>query len=194
MEQNVAYHIVTVACAGALYLPCAANAARLVLVPRQSTTAGRRALLSAGLFAALIVGCLLIAEKAGLQAATASAAVLAGSAFAAYALAVRFWNRQDDERSRMLAELRNAIDRLELDLAASRTPEALCAKAAKQFDLTRREEDTLLLLCEGYSYADISSELFLSPNTVKSHVRSLYRKMDVQERTELMRSLGQSRS
>ncbi|MBC2889344.1 helix-turn-helix transcriptional regulator [Gordonibacter massiliensis (ex Traore et al. 2017)] len=192
MEQDIVYRIVAIACIGALYLLCAAGAARLVLAPRQNQGAGRRALLASGLFASSIVGCLLAEETSGLQAATVSAVGLTITAFVAYVLVIRFWNRQEDERSRTLAELRNAMDRLELDLAAARTPEALCAKAAKRFGLTRREEDTLLLLCEGRSYADIASALFLSPNTVKSHVRSLYRKMDVREREELKRSLDQT--
>ncbi|MEG0016139.1 MAG: helix-turn-helix transcriptional regulator, partial [Gordonibacter sp.] len=67
--------------------------------------------------------------------------------------------------------------------------ETLCAQAAKEHDLTRREEDMLLMLCQGCSYAEIATELYLSPNTVKSHIRSLYRKMGVEERANLAREV-----
>ena len=60
--------------------------------------------------------------------------------------------------------------------------EALCAKAAR---LTRREEDVLRLLVEGRTAPQIAEELVVSPNTVKTHVRNLYRKLGINRRADL---------
>ena len=63
--------------------------------------------------------------------------------------------------------------------------EALCAKAARTYDLTRREEDVLRLLVEGRTAPQIAEELVVSPNTVKTHVRNLYRKLGINRRADL---------
>lgn len=51
-------------------------------------------------------------------------------------------------------------------------------------ELTDRELEILDLLEKNYSYNDISSELFLSLNTVKTHVRRMYTKLDVKTKEE----------
>ena len=50
--------------------------------------------------------------------------------------------------------------------------------------LTRREGEILSLLADGLSYADIASTLSITENTVKSHIKNLYRKLQVNKRTE----------
>jgi PAS domain S-box-containing protein len=50
-------------------------------------------------------------------------------------------------------------------------------------DLTGRERDVLAKICRGLSDAEISDELKLSPNTVRNHVASLYRKIGVNRRS-----------
>ncbi|MGQ0605053.1 MAG: response regulator [Anaerolineales bacterium] len=50
--------------------------------------------------------------------------------------------------------------------------------------LTEREEAVLALVAEGQSNAQIAAALNLSENTVKFHLRSLYAKLDVTNRTE----------
>jgi DNA-binding NarL/FixJ family response regulator len=49
--------------------------------------------------------------------------------------------------------------------------------------LTQREYDLLLLLIEGYSNQQICERLFLSINTIKSHLKNLYLKLGVNSRT-----------
>lgn len=56
--------------------------------------------------------------------------------------------------------------------------------------LLPRERDVLRLLIEEQSTRAIASALFVSVNTVKTHVRAVYRKLGVHSRAELLASLG----
>ena len=60
-----------------------------------------------------------------------------------------------------------------------------CARAARTYDLTRREEEILHLLIEGKSFASIAGDLYVSDNTIKTHVQHIYRKMGVNRKHEL---------
>lgn len=50
--------------------------------------------------------------------------------------------------------------------------------------LTDRESEILALITQGESNADVAGLTFLSPNTVKSYIRTIYRKIDVGSRTQ----------
>ena len=50
--------------------------------------------------------------------------------------------------------------------------------------LSERERAVLRLLPTLLSYPEIGSELFVAANTVKTHVKSIYRKLDVGSRRE----------
>jgi DNA-binding NarL/FixJ family response regulator len=50
--------------------------------------------------------------------------------------------------------------------------------------LTDRESEILALITQGKSNADVARLTFLSPNTVKSYIRTIYRKIDVASRTQ----------
>ena len=52
-------------------------------------------------------------------------------------------------------------------------------------DLSDRELDVLRLLPSRLSLREIASELYVSPNTVKTHVRHVYEKLRVSSRTRL---------
>jgi DNA-binding NarL/FixJ family response regulator len=49
--------------------------------------------------------------------------------------------------------------------------------------LTPREGNVLSLLVEGRSYKQIAGDLDVSLDTVRSHIRALYRKLQVQNAT-----------
>jgi LuxR family maltose regulon positive regulatory protein len=51
-------------------------------------------------------------------------------------------------------------------------------------ELTDREHEVLGLLIDGRSYSDIGTTLFVSRNTVKSHVRHIYTKLGVSSRSD----------
>ena len=53
-------------------------------------------------------------------------------------------------------------------------------------DLSQRENEVLDLLSKGRSYASIADELCLSINTIKTHVKNIYEKLQVSSREELM--------
>ena len=51
-------------------------------------------------------------------------------------------------------------------------------------DLTKREKEVLELLCEGKSYKMIADDLFISIETVRRHLKSIYRKLEVHSKSE----------
>jgi DNA-binding NarL/FixJ family response regulator len=66
-------------------------------------------------------------------------------------------------------------------------PAALVAKLAAGMSsesLTARELDVLTMLARGQSNREIGSNLFISETTVKSHLRSIFTKLNVLSRTE----------
>ena len=60
----------------------------------------------------------------------------------------------------------------------------LNSATGEKHGLSAREMDVLLLLCKGHSNAEIAAELFVSANTVKTHVSNLLFKLDVKRRTQ----------
>lgn len=50
--------------------------------------------------------------------------------------------------------------------------------------LSVREHEVLALLCEGDNYSTIAKKLFISGNTVRSHIKAIYRKLEVNSRAE----------
>ena len=51
-------------------------------------------------------------------------------------------------------------------------------------DLTRREEDVLKHLAQGLGNKEIADTLYISVETVKSHVRNIYKKLELKNRIE----------
>ena len=61
-----------------------------------------------------------------------------------------------------------------------------CAAVAAAFGLSPRESDVLTLLARGRNAAHIAEELYISPNTVGTHRRNIYRKLGVHDQQELL--------
>ncbi|SED42316.1 DNA-binding response regulator, NarL/FixJ family, contains REC and HTH domains [Tenacibaculum sp. MAR_2010_89] len=57
-------------------------------------------------------------------------------------------------------------------------------------ELSERENEVLTLLAKGKSYASIADELFLSINTIKTHTRNIYEKLQVNSKKEIMDKYG----
>lgn len=62
-----------------------------------------------------------------------------------------------------------------------------CAELAAQARLTAREAQVLRLLALGHGSAYVSETLYISPNTVRTHVHNLYGKLGVGSREEIIR-------
>ena len=85
-----------------------------------------------------------------------------------------------------------ATARGEIVMPPSLAAQALLAlargKAAPQQhqleSLTDREQDVLTLLAQGMTNKDIAQSLFLSVRTIEAHLRNVYGKLDVNNRTE----------
>jgi RNA polymerase sigma factor (sigma-70 family) len=55
--------------------------------------------------------------------------------------------------------------------------------------LTKREQELLELLAQGYRYKEIADQLSLSIDTIRTHIRNIYRKLEVQSRAEALNKI-----
>jgi len=111
-----------------------------------------------------------------------------------------FWlKRRNTELE--LEELNRKIQRYILEinrlknkqgLAGDEQVQVLTFKLAKEFDLTRRQEDILRLIIEGNSNNEIAAKLHISANTVKTHLRHIYEKLNVHNRREIIQKIAQA--
>ncbi len=61
-------------------------------------------------------------------------------------------------------------------------------------NLTEREEEIAELLLAGRTYKMIAAELYISENTVKTHVKKIYSKLEIQNRAELINMMLKQQS
>jgi DNA-binding CsgD family transcriptional regulator len=57
--------------------------------------------------------------------------------------------------------------------------------------LTERESEIAALLLKGRTYRMIANELFLSENTIKTHIKNIYSKFNIQSKPELINLMMQ---
>lgn len=73
---------------------------------------------------------------------------------------------------------RKLLNRLQTRAADER------AESAAETTLTPREHEILDMIAKGFSYAETSKICSISPATVHSHLKSVYRKLEVHSKTE----------
>jgi DNA-binding NarL/FixJ family response regulator len=61
------------------------------------------------------------------------------------------------------------------------------ASASRPSNLSEKEVAVLVELCHGHSNKQIAAQLWLSEQTVKFHLRNIYRKLGIKSRTEALR-------
>ena len=59
-----------------------------------------------------------------------------------------------------------------------------------QFDLSKREIEVLQLISDGFNNDEIAEQLFVSKNTVKTHIQHIYSKLDVKNRVQAMKKVS----
>lgn len=62
-------------------------------------------------------------------------------------------------------------------------------RAVRRFGLSKREQQVLQLVCQGFMNRDIGERLFISEYTVKDHLKNIMKKMGVGTRGEIMAAL-----
>jgi DNA-binding CsgD family transcriptional regulator len=98
------------------------------------------------------------------------------------------------------ASLREALagfERLGAQTWATQTREELKAagarrRTARSDELTPQERRVARAVARGASNHEVAAELFLSPRTVEFHLRHVYRKLDIHNRTELAARLAKN--
>jgi DNA-binding NarL/FixJ family response regulator len=68
--------------------------------------------------------------------------------------------------------------------AENRTTSNIDYNQLKKTGLTQREHDVLVKMAAGLSNHEIAGQLFLSESTIKTHVSSIFFKLDVKRRTQ----------
>ena len=90
----------------------------------------------------------------------------------------------------VVARLRRLIVR-----AAARTVPAEAPardEAAEDFDLTKREQQVMVLLLRGLTQAEISRELVISSNTVATHIQRILLKLGVHNRAQAVAKVARA--
>lgn len=56
--------------------------------------------------------------------------------------------------------------------------------------LSRREQEIIQVLAKGFRYKEIADQLFLSQETIRTHIRNIYEKLHVNSRSEALKKTG----
>ena len=89
-----------------------------------------------------------------------------------------------DEATSLLALCHDTGVIGDLAMSVARTLSTSHRRGDERTDLTDREMDVLRLLANGLSQREIANRLFLSFNTIHSHTRSIYNRLDASNREE----------
>ncbi len=132
-----------------------------------------------------------------LQVPTALYALISRSrAFAAGRERVPARLRLRDARDRWLVMHASTLAKAEADATEDVAIVIEAAKSAEiapiiieAYSLTRRERDVVAAIAQGGSTTEMASKLFLSPHTVRDHIKTVFEKVGVSSRGELVAKL-----
>lgn len=65
--------------------------------------------------------------------------------------------------------------------------------AIEELGISSRETQVLEMLAEGHTNQEIAAKLFVSPNTIKTHLKNIYAKLGVTRRTQAIRQAREQR-
>jgi DNA-binding CsgD family transcriptional regulator len=157
-------------------------------------------------FSSLAYGILLLALKFRSVAAGGLKIFAAFAAFALFSLSLSLWETLHCELFPVLhtahrplplspiayfASCAAFIAYIAKEFLAARPPRAAAAPGTgiEGYGLSGREREIALLLAAGQKNREIGERLFIAESTVKSHVKSIYRKLGVSNRVGLVRAL-----
>ena len=188
--------VAVLALVGIVYGAFCTAAARAFFRARADRAAYRTAGAWAACFGVIVVGSLMALDAQGVDVAAAFAACACLASFPLCLLLERRWRNRDMAAAVAYLQLHRPAAPQSVKPAAAPGSEwgtgldATCARLARAFDLTRREEDVLRLLMEGCAFAEAADKLVVSLNTVKSHVRHIYAKMGVSGKADLLEKVS----
>ena len=64
------------------------------------------------------------------------------------------------------------------------------SKNESYHSLSRREQEIIQVLAKGFRYKEMADQLFLSQETIRTHIRNIYEKLHVNSRSEALRKTG----
>lgn len=70
------------------------------------------------------------------------------------------------------------------------SPDQIVYELAAAYSLSKREQQVCLALIDGHKNCEVAKKLFISTHTVKCHVTSLYRKLGVNSRNEILQAVN----
>lgn len=115
-------------------------------------------------------------------------ALLAAGAAVLCAIAVPALRKR--KTSEAVLEPQRVSEPQEAVLFSEERPERACAREEIAALLSNREQEVLQKLLEGKSREEIARELFITESTVKKHSSSIYAKLEVKNKVELIRKMS----
>jgi DNA-binding NarL/FixJ family response regulator len=135
-----------------------------------------------------LIGCLLDACRSARVLATSRRPTLAEILAALDAGASGYVTRSDDhaQLARHVRDAAHGLAAFSADVATLLMPLLVDRRASRspRTALTPREHDVLDLLARGHAYVSVAEALGLGLGTVQSHVKNLYRKLEVSSKAE----------
>jgi len=102
----------------------------------------------------------------------------------------------DLELAHKNAEIQNyvmKIKEMERKIKSGKTEsEEELKERLRKLGLTEREIDVLKLISEGFNNDEIAGKMYISKNTVKSHIKNIYIKLDVKNRIQAIKKIEQA--
>lgn len=84
-----------------------------------------------------------------------------------------------------IAKRENDIVQLTTAPTTQSETDTICKEIAAEFNLTERETEILKLMANNDPTSLIADKLFISPYTVNTHIRNIYKKVGIHKRSEL---------
>lgn len=110
---------------------------------------------------------------------------------------LRLYRKNSDlELEQKNSELKNYLLQInDLKQKAKNTTNTNIVKLSKNFanfGLSKREIEVLQFISEGLSNEEISKKMFVSNNTVKTHIKNIYSKLDVKNRIQAIKKISEA--